>query len=356
MSEKNSLILFTQASKMLAEADTIAKVKEFKDLALTAKDWAERKKMGQEAIQYANSYAVRAEIKIGEMLKETERAKPAVGSKVIGNIRLPMKDTKNPTLKEIGISKNESSKAQKLAELPKEEQEKVIAGETTASKAIKVNKQKEAIKKLNEASKEISKDKQQQLDSVCRIEHCSMEELFNKNYHIDVVITDPPYPKEYLHLYEELAKITSKIKTIRTVAVMCGQSYLPEIYAMMSKYLTYRWTGCYLTLGGACKVWPRKVDTAWKPILIFGEDDKCFNDIFKSDAEDKDFHTWGQSISGMNKIIKALSKPNDWICDPFIGGGATAVSSLLNARRFIGCDINKESVETTIKRCRTLEV
>ncbi len=81
---ENSLIIFTQAAQMLAEADTIQKTKELKDLALTAADWAKRKGMGEEAIKYANSYALEAERKMGQLLKETERA---VGTdKVVNNI------------------------------------------------------------------------------------------------------------------------------------------------------------------------------------------------------------------------------------------------------------------------------
>jgi putative hemolysin len=73
MEEVNSLIIFTKASLMLAEADTIQKAKELKNLALTAADWAKRKGMGEEAIQYCRGYALEAERKMGEMLEETER-------------------------------------------------------------------------------------------------------------------------------------------------------------------------------------------------------------------------------------------------------------------------------------------
>lgn len=60
---------------MLSEANTIQQTKELKSLFLTAADWAKRKGMGDEAIKYAKSYALEAERKMGEMLRETERAK-----------------------------------------------------------------------------------------------------------------------------------------------------------------------------------------------------------------------------------------------------------------------------------------
>ena len=73
--EKNSLMVMSRAAEMLAEANTIQKVKEFKNLALTAADWAKRKGLGQEAVKHAQNYALLAEIKLGEMLKATEKAK-----------------------------------------------------------------------------------------------------------------------------------------------------------------------------------------------------------------------------------------------------------------------------------------
>jgi hypothetical protein len=70
---------------------------------------------------------------MGEMLTETELNKGAMGigkSVVQGNDR-------TPTLADIGISKNESSRAQKIAALPQETFEKVKRGEVPISAAIK---------------------------------------------------------------------------------------------------------------------------------------------------------------------------------------------------------------------------
>ena len=129
MSE-NSLEIFSRAACMLAEADTIQKAKELKNLAITAADWARRKGMGEEAIQHCRSYALEAERRMGEMLLETERARPAVGSKVIGNERIPMKDDR-PTLAELGLTKRESAEAQLLAGLNQSAFDDVKTGKKT---------------------------------------------------------------------------------------------------------------------------------------------------------------------------------------------------------------------------------
>lgn len=141
MNETNSLIIFTKASQMLAEADTIQKAKELKNLALTAADWAKRKGMGEEAILHCRSYAMRAEIKMGEMLAQTERAKPGPEKKDRSH-----DVTEPPTLADLGLSKRESAEAQMLAGLSEEKQEAVIGGKTTRT-AARREKQRENTKR-----------------------------------------------------------------------------------------------------------------------------------------------------------------------------------------------------------------
>jgi len=99
---------------MLAQADTIQKVKELKSLALTAADWARRKGMGEEAIQLCRSYALEAERKMGEMLLATDLSKagPGRGKKAVA-ARNRFSDT--PTLAAIGLTKRESAEALALA-------------------------------------------------------------------------------------------------------------------------------------------------------------------------------------------------------------------------------------------------
>jgi N6-adenosine-specific RNA methylase IME4 len=123
---------------MLAEADTIQKAKELKDLAITAADWAKRKKMGSEAIEFAQSYGRRAEIRLGELLCDTERAKGGNPKLPTGNRTLPVE----PTLAELGITKNESSEAQTVAQASVEDKEAFATGEI--SKTVIRRKRKEA--------------------------------------------------------------------------------------------------------------------------------------------------------------------------------------------------------------------
>jgi N6-adenosine-specific RNA methylase IME4 len=120
----NSLLILTQATKMLAEADTIQKAKDLKDLAVTAAEWAKRKGLGEEAIQYARSIALDAERKMGGMLKETERNTGGRPSKT----RTQGEQVLPPTTDDLGLTRKESSRAQMLHDLPDETYQEVKSG------------------------------------------------------------------------------------------------------------------------------------------------------------------------------------------------------------------------------------
>lgn len=195
---------------------------------------------------------------------------------------------------------------------------------------------------------------------------------------VDAIITDPPYPAEFLPLYgkrtprdeygnpqstdfeeDGLAEIAARIlKPGGICAVMVGQSYLPEIFERMSDggALTYQWTLAYLTPGGqATQLWQRKVNTFWKPILVYVKGEYTgpwIGDVASSDINDNDknHHHWGQSESGMADLLERLTQPGDLVCDPFLGGGTTAVVAHRLGRRFIGCDIDETHIDTTTER------
>jgi site-specific DNA-methyltransferase (adenine-specific) len=172
---------------------------------------------------------------------------------------------------------------------------------------------------------------------------------------IDAIITDPPYPKEFLPLYETLAIQAARLlKPGGSLLVMCGQSYLPEIFNMIIPYIDYRWLFSYQTPGGQSpQIWNHKINAFWKPVIWFTKGEyhgDWHGDVIKSDANDKKHHHWGQSESGMSRIIDGFTEPGQTILDPFLGGGTTGIISIEMGRDFIGCDIDKGSIETTKDR------
>jgi len=351
MSATNSLTIFTKAALMLAEADTVQKAKELKDLAITAGEWAKRKGMGEEAILHCRSYALEAERVMGQLL---------IAGKADGTVRTRGRRPKTThrevlEIQEIGLSHKESAEAQMLAEIPVEDFDRIKSGNKTKAKAKKERKARKDREQMEQAAKEITAAKAKSLLEVCNVRYCSCAELFASGIKPDAVITDPPYPEKFLPVFSELAEAC---KDVPLVAVMVGQSYLPEVLRRLCEHLKYRWTLAYLTPGGqAVQQFPAKVNTFWKPVLLFGKAAEWIGDVTRSDVNDndKDHHHWGQSESGMADLVQRLTKPGQLVCDPFCGGGSTAVVALGLNRRFVGSDVDKKAVAETLLRVSALK-
>lgn len=169
---------------------------------------------------------------------------------------------------------------------------------------------------------------------------------------VDLILTDPPYPQKYLPVYETLAKRASEwLKPGGSLLCMCGQSYLPDILALMTTHIRYHWMLSYLTPGGqSAQLWDRRVNTFWKPILWFVNGDyrgEWVGDVARSDINDNDkrFHHWGQSESGIAAILDKFYEPGQLVCDPFLGGGTTAIVALDMGFRFIGADVDQKMID-----------
>lgn len=174
---------------------------------------------------------------------------------------------------------------------------------------------------------------------------------------IDAIITDPPYPEEYLPLYETMANEAQRVlKPGALLVAMCGHLYLPEIYTMLGKHLDYHWTAAYLVPGGqSAQIFPRKVNTFWKPLLIFSKGEYVgdwFGDVCQSAVNDNDksLHDWGQSVSGMLDVVKRFSIEGDLVLDPFTGASTTGVACLQLKRRFIGIDNDESKIAISATR------
>lgn len=173
---------------------------------------------------------------------------------------------------------------------------------------------------------------------------------------VDAIITDPPYPGEFVHLFADLGAMASLIlKPGGLLIAMTGQTYLPHYLDLLRIGLNYRWTGCYQIPGQRNRNHGARVATGWKPLLIFQSDgggapEFILDDVFSSDADDKAHHHWGQSESGMAAIVERCTKPGQLVVDPFLGGGTTAVVCRDLGRRFVGCDVDAGAVRTARER------
>jgi DNA methylase len=164
---------------------------------------------------------------------------------------------------------------------------------------------------------------------------------------VDAIITDPPYGQDYLPLMRDLAAFADRVlKPDGVLAVLYGQTWLPEAMALMTGFRPYRWTACYLTERVGYVSHARRVQTNWKPLLIYGEGPR-FADVFRSegkDGESKERHPWGQDYQAFGDIIERLTAPGATVVDPFAGGGTTLIAAKALGRHAIGAEIDANAM------------
>jgi hypothetical protein len=171
---------------------------------------------------------------------------------------------------------------------------------------------------------------------------------------VHAVITDPPYNAD-LDLFVALGEFAARVlRPGGSLVVMVGNLREYEIQQALSRHLNRQPTCVYETPGGqAPHLFTANFQSFHKPLLWFVRGEyagRCIASVFTSNvnANDKRFHKWGQSESGMGRIVEAFSEPGQTVLDPFVGGGTTGAVALRLGRLFVGIDRDA----TAIKTCR----
>jgi len=246
------------------------------------------------------------------------------------------------------------SAAAKLAKEPPEDQRAAAAASKTERKQQRKREREERQAKAAEAGKQVPRE-----SGLVSLRHCECLELMEQlePESVDWIITDPPYPYEYLHTFDDLARLAEHaLKPGGLLLAMSGQSFLPEVIARLSQRLVYHWTLAYMLPGGqATQVFPRRAMANWKPVLAYscGEyEGRWFVDVAKSDVNDnqKDDHHWGQSVSGMSDLVARFVNEGDVVLDPFMGAGTTALAVIAQDAQFIGADVDEKFVDIAASR------
>lgn len=372
------LVRYDAACRAVAEAKSLDEAKDIRDKAEAMRAYARQAKNRQLEVDAAE-IRIRAERRVGELMamqRETVGLAPAGRPTKIGLQQNPIskheppKPASLPTLAEAGIDKNLADRARKYAAVPEpkfnamvDKWRERVGNENTR---VTTNLMKAGEKELRKQAKQaVVVDLPEDMpppEERFQLIHSDLSSAVIEPDSIDCIITDPPYPQEFLPTFTALAEVAAFwLKPGGSLLVMSGQSWLPEVMRRLTEVdgLSYHWTLAYLTPGGqSVQVWPRKVNTFWKPViwLVKGAYSGYWaGDVAKSNVNDNDkrFHHWGQSESGMAELIERVSVVGDTVLDPFCGGGTTGVTALAMGRKFIGIDIDEKAIETT--RARLIE-
>jgi site-specific DNA-methyltransferase (adenine-specific)/modification methylase len=364
MARDSVLMRLGKCSVLLGQCHSAEEAKRIIALSEAAKVYAKRVGASREVVNQAAEYKLRAERRLGELLKETPKAKGIQlnGRDAFGGTRVKPPRAE-ATLADHGISKRLSCVSQRLAAIPAEVFEEMLA--TARSEGADITRAifRSAIRDMKgDAREERIRNRERELAGIpgdgTRLICADFAEAEIADASLDAIITDPPYANEFLESYRRLGEFAArKLKRGGNLLVLTGQAHLFDFFAALAASgLTYVWMLAYCTPGVSTQMWVRKVKSNFKPLLWFVKgtnQNECVSDMVTSgsiEAADTRFHEWGQDVTAFCSIVERFTVKGALVCDPFMGGGTTGLACLATQRRFLGIDHDRAAVESVRSR------
>lgn len=174
---------------------------------------------------------------------------------------------------------------------------------------------------------------------------------------VDLVVTDPPYPAEFLPLWSDLSKIAARILKPQGVLIaMTGKIHLPQVMGKLGEHLAYGWMYAQPLPGASSRILARSILQEWKPWLAYSNGQwpsgsvGWHPDLLDGSSRHKSTYRWEQDPDGARHLIETLSPAGGTVVDPFTGTGAFGVAALAVGRRFVGVELDAERFNGSAKR------
>jgi site-specific DNA-methyltransferase (adenine-specific) len=174
---------------------------------------------------------------------------------------------------------------------------------------------------------------------------------------VDLICTDPPYPREFLHLWEDLAKHAARVLKPQGVLVaMSGKIQLPQAMALLGAHLQYGWIYCQPTPGAVSRILARQTLQAWKPWLAYSNGQwpsgsvDWHEDMLEPSHRSKSVFRWEQDGDPAEYLIEVLSPPGGTVLDPFAGSGAFMASAIARGRIALGVEADLDRFAAAAER------
>lgn len=347
------LIKTEAARRAIAEAMRVDEVKDIRDKAEAVRLYARRASLGKEMENDAAEIVIWAEYRMGQMLSNMDINKGGRPPKT----PLNMGGVLPQTLKELGVTSQQSSLVKMLSELPEVKLAQHVK-EARIDGGVSPNKAHKAARNYRYTAKRKAARKQRTptpFDSCILTGDFRTESESISDNSIDIIFTDPPYDEASTPLYGDLARIGARVlKPGGLCLAYSGQIHLPAIYALMGEHLDYLWTCAIRHTGGMQRIFKANVNTGWKPILMYVKPPRnvwwdSFVDI-TSGGREKEDHDWQQAESEAAYFLKALCPDGGLVFDPFMGSGTTLVAAKKIGLNYLGIEIKSEVADKARKR------
>lgn len=175
---------------------------------------------------------------------------------------------------------------------------------------------------------------------------------------VDLIFTDPPYDKETVPLYDDMAREAARIlRPGGSLICYLGQYATADVCRLVGGHLKFLWPLCcyHEGPGQVMAFWGIRVK--WKPMLWFVNGGNRFDtsavveDLIVSTKE-KSSHPWQQSVTEARYYIEKLTPEGGLVVDPFCGGGTTAVAAKQAGRKWITCELDPEYAAIATQRIK----
>ena len=344
-----------RAHIMLAEASTLDEVKGLRDQAQALATYSKAAKLGLTMQNECAELKLRAERKAGEML----RAMPLRPGRPDGNGNsvLPKE-----------ISKIQSHRWQQVAAVPEPEFERHLAEAkesetelTTASVFALQNKAKRDRTRQAEAAARTIKIDTVQADATgpgWRMLSGDFRERMAEipDGTIDAIMTDPPYPAEFLPLWSDLAKHAARVlKPQGLLIALSGKIQLADVMVRLGEHLNYGWIYAQPVPGSNTRILARHAVQEWKPWLAYSNGTwpsgniDWHGDITDPSKMSKSYR-WEQGSDPAAYLIDKLTSADQTIIDPFSGTGTYGATAVSMGRQFIGFEQDSARFDLSVAK------
>jgi len=180
---------------------------------------------------------------------------------------------------------------------------------------------------------------------------------------IDLIYTDPPYPRaDAVPCFEILAELSKTVLVDGGSLVTIAPHYLLEwvVLTMGRSGLKYRWMYVMNQTAGPHPRMAMGIEVLYKPMLhyvkrAYPSGRGFLRDMVDIPAKEKGLHKWQQPEAWAEYYIEKLCPPGGTVLDPFAGVGTAGVVAKKLGRKSIMIDSDRLAVVAMRTRMKLLE-
>lgn len=180
---------------------------------------------------------------------------------------------------------------------------------------------------------------------------------------IDSIVCDPPYNREGLPSHSVRSEFAARaLRPGRLCVAYCGKAWLPDHFDRLAEHLDHVWTGAIFLTGRQAILRRKMILGRWRPVAFFSagpsEVRTTIVDALMAEGNGEKHtgdHPWQQTVGPFMRLVEMAPQPGEFVIDPFLGPGTTALACLATGRRFLGCDVDPGAISLALERIEAYE-